>query len=99
MEGISISMPTPQLLMEIKAGSLPQRTPDDKRTKDLIDLCGLLLYSGFKPPILPKTPAGRALVENYAEAIRSIGDEEWNRVATSLGITAAIAKRTARLIT
>lgn len=93
MEGISISMPLPQLLMEIKAGSLPQRTPDDKRIKDLIDICGLLLYSGVKPPVLPK-----ASLKKYVLAITSTKSEEWNRVAIALDITAAMAKRTARLI-
>ena len=99
LEDINVLMPSPQLLMEIKMRSLPRRTPDDKRTKDLIDFCGLLRYSGSKPPVLPKTPAGRALLEKYAQAIGSIGDEEWNRVAAALDITAAVAKRTARLIT
>ncbi|MDA4134832.1 MAG: hypothetical protein OK441_04620 [Thaumarchaeota archaeon] len=93
MEGISISMPSPRLLMEIKAGSLPRRTPDDKRTKDLIDICGLLLYSGVDPPVLPK-----AFLRKYVQAITSTKGEEWNRVATALDVTTAMAKRTARLI-
>jgi hypothetical protein len=79
--------------MEIKAGSLPRRTPDDKRTKDLIDICGLLLYSGVNPPVLSKT-----FLRKYMQTITSTKSDEWNRVATALDVTTAIAKRTARLI-
>ena len=98
MDGISISMPSPRLLMEIKSRSLPRRTPDDKRTKDLVDLCGLLLYSGSKAPSFPKTAEGGKLSADYIRAISGIKDEEWSRVASALDITVVTAKRAARLI-
>jgi hypothetical protein len=94
IEGVNIVMPAPRLLMEMKVKSFPGRTADDKRTKDLIDLCGLLLYSGFKPPSL----GGPNLLENYENAVEKTKDDEWNRVAASLDITTAVAKRMARLI-
>jgi hypothetical protein len=94
IEGVGVVMPAPRLLMEMKVKSFPGRTADDKRTKDLIDLCGLLLYSGFKPPSLIRTN----LLENYEQAIDKTKDEEWGRVAASLDITTAVARRTARLI-
>lgn len=98
LEGVNVVMPAPQLLMEMKIKSFPRRTQDDKRTKDLIDLCALLLFSGFKPPILSKSPGGRRLLDRYERAVGKTKDEEWNNVAASLDITASAARRTARLI-
>lgn len=93
LEGVSVVMPAPRLLMEMKAKSFPGRTADDKRTKDLIDMCGLLLYSGFKPSF----GSGRNTTKNYERAIEKTKEDEWDRVAESLDITSAVAKRTARL--
>jgi len=98
LEGVSVAMPAPGLLMEMKTKSFPDRTQDDKRTKDLTDLCALLLFSGSKPPVFPKTIGGRKFLDRYARAIAKTKNEEWRIVATSLDITVAAAKRTARLI-
>ena len=98
LEGVSVVMPAPGLLMEMKTKSFPDRTQDDKRTKDLTDLCALLLFSGSKSPVFPKTIGGRKFLDRYARAIAKTKNEEWRIVATSLDITVAAAKRTARLI-
>jgi len=91
-------MPAPRLLMEMKIRSLPGRTQDDKRTKDLIDLCGLLLYSGVRPPPLSRSRDGSRLLEDYERAVKKTKSEEWDRVAASLEVTASAARRAARMI-
>ena len=96
--GARILMPTPQLLMEMKIKSFPDRTKDDKRTKDLADICALLLYSGHKPPPASQTREGKELWQRYCDALTKTTKEEWDYVANALDVSAAIARRTANLI-
>jgi hypothetical protein len=98
LEEISVLMPAPQLLMEMKANSLPNRTEDDKKTKDLLDLCALLLYSGHKPPTINKASKGGRLKASYEQAVGNITKGEWKYVADVLDVSASAARRLARLI-
>jgi hypothetical protein len=43
--GLNVVLPDHSLLLEMKINSFPGRTQDDKKTKDLADICALLLYS------------------------------------------------------
>ena len=96
--GVSVVMPSPRLLMEMKIKSFPRRTQDDKRTKDLIDLCALLLFSGFKPPNVFKNPDGIDLLYRYERAMERTKEEEWDTVARSLDVTASVVRRTAHRV-
>lgn len=95
LDKVSVTMPTPQLLMEMKVKSFPSRTQDDKRAKDLMDLCALLLYSGVRPPMFSKTPTGRNLLEKFERAVKQTKEEEWRSIAATLDVTASAAKRAA----
>ncbi|MDV3278658.1 MAG: hypothetical protein LYZ69_09395 [Nitrososphaerales archaeon] len=95
LDGVSVTMPAPQLLMEMKVKSFPGRTQDDKRTKDLIDLCALVLYSGVRPPLISATAAGKRRLERFERAVDDTKEEEWNGVAAALDVSASVAKRTA----
>jgi len=98
LEGSNVMIPHPQLQMEMKIRSFPQRTTDGKRTKDLIDLCALILYSRFKPPILNDKSKGVRALSSYNRAVKKIKDEEWTTVSTALDITVNEAKRVANLV-
>ena len=98
LDGIKVTMPSPQLLMEMKVRSFPLRTADDKKTKDLLDLCALLLYSGLKPSMVNNNPEGGKVTARYAKAIDNTTKEEWKYVSESLGISESEARRIARLV-
>ncbi|MHB2035575.1 MAG: hypothetical protein ACYCPW_02390 [Nitrososphaerales archaeon] len=84
LNGLDIVLPDPVLLMEMKINSFPNRTQDDKRTKDLTDICALLLYSGSKPPILSDSKERLSRRENFEKAIASLPEDEWDSVARIL---------------
>ncbi len=98
VEKTDVLMPAPQLLMEMKVKSFPRRTRDDKKTKDLLDLCALLVYSGYEPRPIDKTSEGMKLKAEYEREISNTTKEEWKYVATTLDISVSAAKRMARLI-
>ncbi len=93
LEGLDVNVPTPQLLMEMKVNSFPKRTRDDKRTKDLLDLFALLLFSGSKPPFVHESK-----VTSYQDALKSLKKAEWTTIATMLNIAVPEARRVSRLI-
>ena len=84
LHGLDIVLPDPDLLMEMKINSFPNRTQDDKRTKDLTDICALLLYSGSKPSTLTHSKGRATRIENFQNAIASLPEDEWDSVARIL---------------
>jgi hypothetical protein len=98
LEGVDVVMPSPKLLVEMKIKSFPGRTQDDKRTKDLIDLCGLLLFSGVQPLNILKNPEGLGILDRYERALEKTKEEEWERAALSLDLTASAVRRAARSV-
>jgi len=98
MKGISVMMPTPEMLILLKVKSFPDRTQDDKRTKDLTDLCALLLFSGAKLPNLTDTQEKSSLKAPYKSALDNTGESEWEKVAKMLDIQVPTVKRAARRI-
>ena len=79
--------------MEMKIRSFPERTDDDKRRKDLLDLCALILYSGPKPP----TTNGPAQ-PNYKLALKNVTEAEWKAISEDLNLTVIEAKRVANQV-
>jgi hypothetical protein len=98
LEGMNVMIPHPQLQMEMKIRSFPHRTTDDKKTKDLIDLCALILYTRFKPTILKNKSKGVRALTSYKRAVKKTKEEEWTIVSTTLDITVNEAKRVANLV-
>lgn len=91
---VNIMMPSPELLIRMKVKSFPLRTQDDKRTKDLADICTLLLYSGTNATILND----KSSVVAYSKALDKTTEEQWKFVADALGLDLPLAKRAARRI-
>lgn len=89
----NILMPLPELLLEMKIKSFPDRTKDDKKTKDLADICALLLFSVKK-----FLPIDETLRFKYIEALTKTLEEDWKYIATMLDISIPMARRIAGMI-
>jgi hypothetical protein len=94
LDGISVLMPAPQLLMKMKIRSFPSRTQDDKKTKDLVDLGALLLFSGYKPPTLES----KERAASYLRELSNTTNEEWKVIADNLDVSVSAAQRWLKLI-
>ncbi|MHB8566436.1 MAG: hypothetical protein ACYC7D_08625 [Nitrososphaerales archaeon] len=81
---MDIVLPDPSLLIEMKINSFPNRGQDDKKTKDLTDLCALLLYSSLKLPLFSNSKEQLTRRENFKKAISDLSETEWNNVARIL---------------
>lgn len=75
----NVIVPEVSLLLEMKITSFPNRTKDDKRTKDLADICALLLYSNSKLPTLDEVKKNK-----FEKALSILPEEEWDRIASIL---------------
>lgn len=81
--GLNVVLPDASLLLEMKINSFPDRTQDDKQTKDLTDICALLLYSDAKPPLSDsKENIGRKV--RFQKSITSLAESEWDSVSRLL---------------
>ncbi|MDA4110913.1 MAG: hypothetical protein OK439_00120 [Thaumarchaeota archaeon] len=95
--GTDIIMPTPRLLIEMKLKSFPDRTQDDKKTKDLADICALMLYTQPEPLTLTANQDTRLLKENFERGMETLAEEEWDRVGMMLDESRADLIRLLRL--
>ncbi|TMI57097.1 hypothetical protein E6H18_05760 [Candidatus Bathyarchaeota archaeon] len=93
VDELEVMVPDPRVQMEMKIRSFPERTDDDKRRKDLLDLCALILYSGPKPP----TTNGPAQ-PNYKLALKNVTEAEWKAISEDLNLTVIEAKRVANQV-
>lgn len=82
--GLNVVLPDPALLMEMKINSFPDRTQDDKKTKDLADICALLLYSGTKLPVLSDSKERIRRKQRFQNAVTSLAESEWDAVSRLL---------------
>jgi hypothetical protein len=93
--GVRVLMPNPQLLTKIKCKSFPGRPEEDKKIKDLMDICGLLLYSGESPQDLKETKSDKEIGRNFKEALKDVSETDWNRLSNSLAFPVSVLKRIA----
>jgi len=97
LDGLDVQVPSPHLQMEMKIKSFPDRTADDKMTKDLTDLIALILYSGKKPPT-DQEGRDAGTRPAYRRKLELIRKEEWEDVSKALDLPVSQAKRFASLI-
>ncbi len=97
-DGLEVIVPDPRIQMEMKMRSFPTRGQDDKKRKDLIDLCALILYSGFEPPTVGDEGGGLTAKTNYKLALKAVTEVEWKALAADLNLTVTDAKRVANRI-
>ena len=93
-EGLDVRTPIPSLQMEMKIKSFPERTADDKKTKDLTDLIALRLYSGGQPPSMGED-GDSATLSHYKQKLKEVTDKEWDTVSRQLDMTTKEARRIA----
>ncbi len=98
LEGLKVTVPDPQIQMEMKVRSFPGRPEEDKKRKDLTDLCALLLYFPSKAPIIQDEGDGATVKSSYKEGLARMTDTEWKAIADDLVVSAAVAKRVANQI-
>jgi hypothetical protein len=94
--GVKVRIPNSQLLTKIKLMSLPSRPQEDKKLKDLMDICGLLMYSGEAPLDLKRTKSDLTMAKKFTRVFEKTSKDDWKRIAAMLGSTDTIVKRTAR---
>ncbi|MFI5419417.1 MAG: hypothetical protein ACHQ1H_00470 [Nitrososphaerales archaeon] len=95
--GIMVTMPSPSLLTKIKLKSFPGRE-EDKKLKDLMDICALLQYSGQDPPNFTSSKSDQTIRENYLKTLDDISNKDWGTVARSLDSDTSLIKRIARRV-
>ena len=97
LDGLDVRVPSPHLQMEMKIKSFPDRTADDKTTKDLTDLIALILYSGKKPPT-DQEGRDAGTRPAYRRKLELMKKEEWEDISKALDLSVSQAKRFANLI-
>ena len=96
--GIRVTMPGPQLLTKIRLKSFPGRPEEDKKLKDLMDICALLQYSGQEPPNFTSSKVDQKIRDNYLNTLDDISDKGRETVARSLDSNSSLIKRIARRV-
>jgi len=76
-------LPSPTILLSTKLKSLPNRQKDDKRLKDIHDICGVLLFS--RQPLDEFKPVSTFLTKEQLEkGLNTITDQEIALVENNL---------------
>ncbi len=88
--GREVWMPSPGLLLRMKARSFPNRTRDHKRTKDLADITALLLFAGAEGSELEPG--------EVAAFLGSLQAGEVDQVASALGVSSDVVETALRSI-
>lgn len=85
--GIKIRLPKPDVLLATKLISLPRRTKDHKKWKDIADIYALMWYSGTKLEQL-KSGVLNLLTQKYVEkAFSNIDDTDYETASNAIGVT------------
>lgn len=98
LDGLEITVPDPQVQMEMKVRSFPGRREEDKRRKDLTDLCALLLYFPSEAPVIKDEDDGPKVRSSYKRELAKTTDPEWEAISKDLSVSVADAKRVANRI-
>ncbi len=84
---VLIQIPKPEVLLATKIKSLPQRTKDHKKWKDIADIYALIWHSGMKPEKL-KTRVLDLMAKNVIyDALSKIEERDYQMAAGAIGIT------------
>ena len=81
-----VILPAPPLLLAMKAASLPGRTRDHKKHKDIMDVYALIWHSGVPINSLRRDVAGLVSGDALARMLSSIDSSDYDRAADALGV-------------
>lgn len=81
-----VILPDPALLLAMKAASLPGRTKDHKKHKDIMDMYALIWHSAVPVKALRRGVSGLVPGDGMARAISSIERRDYEQAADALGV-------------
>ena len=81
-----VILPTPPVLLAMKMASLPNRTKDHKKHKDIMDMYALIWHSGVPLKRLRLGVSRLVSAPDMLKAVSSIGKPDYEQAADSLGI-------------
>ena len=84
----NLLLPTPELLLAMKIGSLPDRDKEHKKIKDICDIFALLWYSSIKPAEIKEKLNKFVSVDNIKKCLESINKEDLQKAGLQIGHTA-----------
>lgn len=90
IDGLSarVIVPTPPVLLAMKAASLPARTKDYKKHKDVMDVYALIWHSGVPTGNLRRDVSRLVSGEGLHRMLSSIGKSDYEQAAAALGADA-----------
>ena len=81
-----VILPTPPVLIAMKASSLPERTRDHKRHKDVMDMYALIWHSGAPMNSLLRDVSGMVSSEGMHKMLSAISGSDYEQAADALGV-------------
>lgn len=84
-----VILPAPPLLLAMKMASLPSRTKDHKKLKDVMDVYALIWYSGMTVKNLRRDVSELVSNDSMTKMLSSIGRSDYEQAADALGVDRA----------
>lgn len=86
VNGVAIQTVKPEVLLAMKFNSLPNRTKDDKRLKDISDIYAVSWYSGTKFDVIKQKLYSFYPKKNVREVVSGITDSEYSNVSEFINV-------------
>lgn len=83
---VKVILPAPQVLLAMKMISLPGRTKDHKKHKDVMDVYALIWHSGMQMQKLRSDLTGLISHADMSHALSAISDSDYEQAANPLGV-------------
>lgn len=83
---VRVILPTPPRLLAMKMASLPNRTKDHKKHKDLMDVYALIWHSGMDVKALRRDVSELVSDHGMTKMLSSIDRSDYERAADTLGV-------------
>ncbi len=90
--GVTIRLPTAGVLLATKLISLPKRTKDHKKWKDIADIYALIWHSGKKPAALKSRVLSLLSQKDVRKAFSQVEDADYQEASTAIGVESAEIK-------
>lgn len=84
--GGKFTLPTPEIMIAMKLKSVPNRTKDDKRIKDISDIYALSWYSDVKFQELKQKVQQILGIKTISEVVSKFTKDEYIAVSSAIGI-------------
>ncbi len=85
--GVKILLPKPEVLLSTKLISLPRRTKDHKKWKDIADIYSLMWYSGIKLDQLKSGVLSLLSQKDVRKAFSQIEDSDYEEASNAIGVS------------